>query len=78
MNLEDHPTVRHLRLSAHDNITLTGSSTQAMNAAELRGLALECGADDAGLIEIARPRLDPQRDEILRNYPWTQDGRGER
>ena len=72
MNLEDHPTVRHLRLSAHDNIALTGSSTQAMNAAELRGLALECGADDAGLIEIARPRLDPQRDEILRNYPWTK------
>jgi Fe-S-cluster-containing hydrogenase component 2 len=38
----------------------------------LRRLALDCGADDVGLVEIARPGLSPQRDEILRNYPWTK------
>jgi ferredoxin-NADP reductase/Fe-S-cluster-containing hydrogenase component 2 len=38
----------------------------------LRRLARECGADDVGLVELARPGLDPQRDEILRNYPWTK------
>ena len=27
---------------------------------------------DAGLVEIARPALEPQRNEILRNYPWTK------
>jgi ferredoxin-NADP reductase/Fe-S-cluster-containing hydrogenase component 2 len=72
MNLEDHPTVRRLRLSAQDKLPSTGTSTQAMNAAELCALALECGAHDAGLVEITRPSLDPQRDEILRNYPWTK------
>ena len=35
-------------------------------------LALDCGAADVGLVEIARPGLDPQRDELLRNYPWTK------
>lgn len=41
-------------------------------AAWLRRLARECGADDAGLVEISRPGLDLQRDEILKNYPWTK------
>jgi ferredoxin-NADP reductase/Fe-S-cluster-containing hydrogenase component 2 len=38
----------------------------------LRQLALDRGADDAGLVEINRPALEPQRQEILRNYPWTR------
>ena len=47
-------------------------STRQISAADLRQLALDCGSQDAGLVEIARPGLDPQRDEILRNYPWTR------
>jgi ferredoxin-NADP reductase/Fe-S-cluster-containing hydrogenase component 2 len=43
-----------------------------MDAAGLRQLALDCGAEDSGLVEIARPGLDPQREELLRNYPWTR------
>jgi ferredoxin-NADP reductase/Fe-S-cluster-containing hydrogenase component 2 len=43
-----------------------------LDAAWLRGLALDAGADDVGLVELERPGLDPQRDEILRNYPWTK------
>lgn len=38
----------------------------------MRQLAFDCGADDAGLVEIGRAGLDPQRDELLRNYPCTK------
>jgi Fe-S-cluster-containing hydrogenase component 2 len=49
-----------------------GNSSQPLDAAELRQLVVACGADDAGLVEISRPGLDPQRDELLRYYPWTK------
>ena len=38
----------------------------------LRQLALDCGADDVGLVEIARPALDDQRADILRAFPPTK------
>jgi ferredoxin-NADP reductase/Fe-S-cluster-containing hydrogenase component 2 len=38
----------------------------------LRRLAVDHGADDSGLVEIERAGLEPQRAEILRNYPWTR------
>src|SRR4029453_1482718 len=68
MQLEDHPTVKRLGARAQ----AAGVSRLSLDAAELRQLALECGADDAGLVEISRPGLDPQRDELLRYYPWTK------
>lgn len=68
MNLEDHPTVKRLRPLAQPETR----PAPAIDAAGLRQLALDCGAEDSGLVEIARPGLDPQRDEILRNYPWTR------
>jgi len=70
MNLEGHPTVR----SVAAQTSLSKAQPVAKTIVErtwLRGLALDCGADDAGLVEITRPGLDPQREEILRNYPWT-------
>jgi ferredoxin-NADP reductase/Fe-S-cluster-containing hydrogenase component 2 len=71
MNLEDHPTVR--RLSSRVQEVETQPPTEdKLDSAWLRRLALDCGADDAGVVEIARPGLDPQREEILRNYPWTK------
>jgi ferredoxin-NADP reductase/Fe-S-cluster-containing hydrogenase component 2 len=72
MKLEDHPTVKRLSLAAQTKIEAQRASARHMDAASLRQLAFECGADDAGLVEITRPGLDPQRDEILRNYPWTK------
>jgi ferredoxin-NADP reductase/ferredoxin len=70
MNLEDHPTVRSLRRTPdHGKQPPSG---QRLDGAWLRRLALDCGADDAGLVEIGRPGLDPQREEILKNYPWTR------
>jgi len=67
MALEDHPTVR--RISQQQ---LSCLNPQVLDAGYLRHLALDHGADDAGLVEISRPALDPQRAEVLRNYPWTK------
>jgi Fe-S-cluster-containing hydrogenase component 2/putative sterol carrier protein len=44
----------------------------AIAAARLRQLALDCGADDAGLVEIGHPALDDQRADILQFYPRTK------
>jgi ferredoxin-NADP reductase/Fe-S-cluster-containing hydrogenase component 2 len=71
MNLEDHPTVRRLSKQVQDGENLQPPETM-LDGAWLRRLALDCGADDAGVVEIARPGLDPQREEIIRNYPWTK------
>jgi Fe-S-cluster-containing hydrogenase component 2 len=65
MQLQDHPTVRGLAASPR-------SEGDPLDSAGLRQLALDCGADDVGLVEIARPGLDAQRAELLRNYPWTR------
>jgi ferredoxin len=43
-----------------------------LDAERLRQLALECGADDAGLVEIGHPGLDDQRADILKFYPRTK------
>lgn len=71
MKLAEHPTVRQYR-EHHRNTVATGNATEILDAAWLRQLCLDCGADDAGLVEISRPALDDQRANILRDYPRTQ------
>lgn len=44
----------------------------AIDSERLRQLALDCGADDAGLVEIGHPLLDDQRADILKFYPRTR------
>src|SRR4029078_12929410 len=68
MQLEDHPTAKRLGGKPQAGC----DSSQALDAAELRQLALECGADDAGLVEISRPGLDPRCDDLLRSFPGTK------
>ena len=71
MNLNNHPAVRGL----YDRSPITGTQPVGeaiVDGAWLRRLALDYGADDAGLVEVTRPALEPQREEILRNYPWTK------
>ncbi len=46
-------------------------SSTKIDADRLRQLALDCGADDAGLVEIGHPALDDQRADILKFYPRT-------
>ena len=71
MDLEGHPTVRRLseRMSRARDPDLVET---VLDGGRLRRLARDLGADDAGVVELARPGLDPQREEILRNYPWTR------
>ena len=69
MNIEDHPTVKRMRAIADARVE---NEKDGIDADWLRQLAFDCGADDAGLVEIDRPALDSQRDELLHHYPWTK------
>jgi ferredoxin len=68
MKLADHPTVRHF----HDAAENRPSAPAVLDAAWLRNLCLDYGADDAGLVEITRAALDDQRDDILHFFPATK------
>src|SRR5207244_9052886 len=71
MNLAEHPTVRRFHESQAGRPE-SGEPPRPLDAAWLRQLCLDCGADDAGLVEISRPALDNQRDDILRVFPPTR------
>src|SRR4051812_49174141 len=70
MKLAEHPTVKafHEKSALAPPTAISGK----LDAAWLRQLALEAGADDAGLVEISRPELDDQRGDILRYFPHTK------
>jgi Fe-S-cluster-containing hydrogenase component 2 len=65
MELEDHPTVKRIR----ERQPLPEAGPRTLDHAWLRQLCLDCGADDAGLVEIGRPTLADQRADILRIFP---------
>ena len=69
MILAEHPTVQRFR---ETNRPGTAEPQKPLDAAWLRQLCLDCGADDAGLVEISRPALDDQRADILKFYPRTR------
>src|SRR5262245_47516047 len=68
MKLAEHPTVRWFHESRAQR-PVPAEHPKPLDAAWLRQLCLDCGADDAGLVEISRPALDDQRDDILRYFP---------
>src|SRR5438445_10080961 len=67
MKLADHPTVKAFYEKAA--VAPVRSAPAKLDADWLRQLCREAGADDAGLVEISRPALDNQRDDILRVFP---------
>ena len=67
MTLTEHPTVRRFHES-HGKRLGPAEPPKPLDAAWLRRLCLDCGADDAGLVEISRPALDDQRADILRAF----------
>ena len=70
MNLEDHPTVKwYRRLDASQRGA--GKSTR-LDPQTLKALCLEAGADDVGFVEIDRPAIADQRDELLDVFPATK------
>jgi ferredoxin len=70
MKLADHPTVKAFYEKAAQ--ALAPSAPTKLDADWLRRLCREAGADDVGLVEISRPALDNQRDDILRYFPATK------
>ena len=55
-----------------ERLTPERSNSAKLDAAWLKQLAIDCGADDAGLVEIGHPGLDDQRADILKFYPRTK------
>ncbi len=68
--MKDHPTVRKHRESSAGY--QAQRAPRILDAAWLRQLCLECGADDVGFVEIGRPNLDDQRDDILKVFPGSR------
>lgn len=64
--LDEHPSVVKFRSSP------PRSRPAAPDADRLRRIALDAGADDAGVVAIDRPELDDQRARILAVHPWTR------
>ncbi|MEM7801762.1 MAG: SCP2 sterol-binding domain-containing protein [Chloroflexota bacterium] len=67
---KDHPTVKQHREKQAQG--LNGSKPGPLDAAWLRELALDAGADDVGFVDINHPALDDQRHKILDAYPKTK------
>jgi NAD-dependent dihydropyrimidine dehydrogenase PreA subunit len=68
--LSEHQTVKWFRErveAATDRAT-----SRSIDAEWLRQLCLEAGADDVGFVEIDRPGLADQRDDILSFFPRTK------
>jgi hypothetical protein len=68
MNLAEHPAVRHFHESPGERPGPT-EPPKPLDEVWLRQLCQECGADDAGLVEISRPGLDDQRTDIIHFVP---------
>src|SRR5438876_11208374 len=69
MKLEDHPTVQRIHLKTVSSVP---SKKQSLDAGWLKQLVLDAGADDVGFVEIGRPALDDQREDILKAFPHTK------
>jgi ferredoxin len=67
VKLTDHPTVKHFYEKPP-----AAPPPDKLDAAWLGRVVREAGADDVGLVEISRPALDNQRDDILRYFPPTK------
>jgi Fe-S-cluster-containing hydrogenase component 2 len=70
MSLAEHPTVKAFHEKAAHAPAPPVSAP--LDADWLRHVCREAGADDVGLVEINRPALDDQRDDILRYFPSTK------
>ncbi|MFQ5462071.1 MAG: 4Fe-4S binding protein [Phycisphaerae bacterium] len=45
---------------------------ETLDTAWLRDLCIQAGADDVGFVQIDRPELDTDRDDVLEAAPWTR------
>ncbi len=70
MALAEHPTVKAFYEKAAR--TPLPAAPVTLEADWLRQVARDAGADDVGLVEISRPALADQREDILRFFPPTR------
>ncbi|MEK7761788.1 MAG: SCP2 sterol-binding domain-containing protein [Nitrospirota bacterium] len=70
MKLADHPTVQLVRGKLSQLSTQVSAGT--LNVEWLRKLCLNAETDDVGFVELKRPALADQRDDILRIFPRAQ------
>jgi NAD-dependent dihydropyrimidine dehydrogenase PreA subunit len=70
VKLEEHPTVRQYNQKLNVSTKLPLSSK--LDIQWLRTLCLEAGADDVGFVEISRPEIDGDRQDILTAFPHTK------
>ncbi|MGO9377516.1 MAG: 4Fe-4S binding protein [Dissulfurispiraceae bacterium] len=69
-NLNDHPAVK--RYYARKAVSNGENVASKLSHKDIRRMCLEFGADDVGFVEIGRPELDNQRNDILKMFPWTK------
>jgi len=65
MSLEDHPTVKRLRMEGRSGT----AAPQTLDASWLKELVRQCGADDVGIVELARPALADEAPHIRACLP---------
>jgi Fe-S-cluster-containing hydrogenase component 2/putative sterol carrier protein len=69
MKFEVHPTVLRIR---NQTVNSTPPKKEPLDAGWLKQLVLDAGALDVGFVEIGRPALDDQREDILKAFPHTK------
>jgi ferredoxin len=69
-HLAEHPTVKRFREQKADRTDIP--ETQVLDAAWLRQLCLDAGADDVGFVEGNRPEIADQKAEIQSVFPRTK------
>ena len=67
--LSEHPSVKRFRERAVDSPT---GPPATLEAQELRDICLKAGADDVGFVEVGRAELGPEREDIIRFFPYTK------
>lgn len=66
----DHPTVKRYNERKASNSVNT--AVPKLSVADLRTMCLEYGADDMGIVEIDRPSLAGEKEDILALFPWAK------
>lgn len=69
-SLSEHRTVKRF-FQLHGTANAPGSNG-TLDAEWLRGLCFQAGADSVGFVDINRPELDAERDDILQFFPHTK------
>ncbi|HYA85926.1 MAG TPA: 4Fe-4S ferredoxin, partial [Nitrospirota bacterium] len=72
-DLSEHPAVKRFYQRNESKAGLKSDPrNQMFKSADVRRLCLDFGANDVGFVNMNRPELDDQREDILKMFPWTK------